>query len=316
MLEEIWEKIQAAPVITLFRHVNPDPDALGSQRGLKRALEHIFPDKKVYALGDMAKDGYEMDQVPDDVVAGSLAILLDTSNRERIDDAAQYALAAETIRLDHHVKVEDLAALDYVDDKACATGEIVAQLLEANHQHPGSGAAQDLYRALTADSQRFTTGNTRPESLMAGAWLLKQGADVVQDLLASNRTSMEAWRYQSLIRSRSTRIHDFLFSVMEPQDYLRYGLNETQARENVFALAGCADIRIWALFTRSSDGTFAASLRSRVLEVRDLAEQFGGGGHICAAGIKGLDNDQLASLIAMLAERSLQEPESRTETQE
>ena len=308
MLEEIWEKIQAAPVITLFRHVNPDPDALGSQRGLKRALEHIFPDKQVYALGDMTKDGYEMDQVPDEVISGSLAILLDTSNRERIDAGDKYALAAETIRLDHHVKVEDLAQLDYVDDKACATGEIVAQLLEANGQHPGAASAQDLYRALAADRKRYTTSNTRPESLMAGAWLIREGADVVQDLLAANRTTMETWRYQNLIRSRSTCIGKFLFSVMEPQDYLQQGLDETAARENVFALSGCAEVKIWALFTRCVDGSFAASLRSRQLEVRDIAETFGGGGHICAAGIKGLDNGQLTELIAALAKRSLEQP--------
>ena len=46
-------------------------------------------------------------------------------------------MAADTIRLDHHVKVEDLATLDYVDEAASATGEIVAQLLQVNGQHPG-----------------------------------------------------------------------------------------------------------------------------------------------------------------------------------
>lgn len=304
MLEQIWEKIQEAPVITLFRHVNPDPDALGSQRGLKRALEHIFPDKKVYALGDMTKEGFEMDQVEDAVVASSLAILLDTSNRDRIDGRERYESARDTIRLDHHVKTEDLAALDYVDDQASATGEILAQLLQASHQVPGAPAAQDLYRALTADNQRFTTGNTRPESLRAGAWLLEQGADVVQDALAANTLTMESWGYRNKIRDKAVRIADFLFSVMEPGDYLEYGLKETDAREHVGALSAPREITIWALFTRCQDGSFAASLRSRQLEVRDIAEQFGGGGHVCAAGIKGLGNDQVADLIHLLAIRS------------
>lgn len=304
MLEEIWEKIQEAPVITLFRHVNPDPDALGSQRGLKRALEHIFPDKKVYALGDMTRDGFEMDQVEDAVVADSLAILLDTSNRDRIDGRERYETARDTIRLDHHVKIEDLAALDYVDDQASATGEILAQLLEANHQIPGAEAAQDLYRALTADNQRFTTGNTRPESLKAGAWLLEQGADVIKDAMAANTLTMESWGYRNKIRDKAVRIADFLFSVMEPGDYLEYGLKETDAREHVGALSAPREITIWALFTRCQDGSFAASLRSRQLEVRDIAEQFGGGGHACASGIKGLNNDQVADLIRLLAARS------------
>lgn len=76
-------------------------------------------------------------------------------------------------------------------------------------------------------------------------------------------------------------------------------------------LSGCADVHIWALFTRCADGTFAASLRSRQLEVRDIAESFGGGGHICAAGIKGLSSVQLTDLIKQLAARSLEEPVSQ-----
>ena len=50
--EGLLEEIRQASVITLFRHENPDCDAVGSQLGLKTWLEENFPEKKVYALGN------------------------------------------------------------------------------------------------------------------------------------------------------------------------------------------------------------------------------------------------------------------------
>ena len=36
--------IQAAQTIIIHRHVRPDPDAIGSQLGLKSLIESTFPD--------------------------------------------------------------------------------------------------------------------------------------------------------------------------------------------------------------------------------------------------------------------------------
>ena len=43
---QILEKIKAYDTIIIHRHMKPDPDALGSQVGLKALLEHHFPEKK------------------------------------------------------------------------------------------------------------------------------------------------------------------------------------------------------------------------------------------------------------------------------
>ena len=45
--QALIQLIQAAQTIIIHRHVRPDPDAIGSQLGLKSLIESTFPDKRV-----------------------------------------------------------------------------------------------------------------------------------------------------------------------------------------------------------------------------------------------------------------------------
>ena len=50
-MNEILEKIKAYELILIHRHKNPDPDAIGSQAGLRAILRENFPEKRIYAVG-------------------------------------------------------------------------------------------------------------------------------------------------------------------------------------------------------------------------------------------------------------------------
>lgn len=45
-MNEILEKIKAYEIILIHRHKNPDPDAIGSQAGLRAILRENFPEKE------------------------------------------------------------------------------------------------------------------------------------------------------------------------------------------------------------------------------------------------------------------------------
>ena len=100
--QQILEKIKAYNTIIIHRHMKPDPDALGSQVGLKALLEQHFPEKTIKVVGFneptltwLAK----MDQVEDTDYQGALTIICDTANTARIDDKRY--LNAETLSLIH-----------------------------------------------------------------------------------------------------------------------------------------------------------------------------------------------------------------------
>ena len=53
LLKEIIVEIEKATSIVILRHRKPDPDALGSQLGLSELIKETYPQKAVYAIGDM-----------------------------------------------------------------------------------------------------------------------------------------------------------------------------------------------------------------------------------------------------------------------
>jgi len=72
MFTALLEKIKEFDTIIIHRHSNPDGDALGSQIGLKNIIKENFPEKTVYAVGDMTAryafmEGSEMDVIDDAV---------------------------------------------------------------------------------------------------------------------------------------------------------------------------------------------------------------------------------------------------------
>ena len=49
--KQIYKKIKKYDTIVLARHVGPDPDALGSQMGLRDSIRVTFPNKTVVSVG-------------------------------------------------------------------------------------------------------------------------------------------------------------------------------------------------------------------------------------------------------------------------
>ena len=74
--------------IIIHRHVRPDGDCIGTQHALKKAIQYNFPEKEVYAVGDIIPDYLEdygvIDDVTEDMYNGSLVIVVDTANESRI----------------------------------------------------------------------------------------------------------------------------------------------------------------------------------------------------------------------------------------
>lgn len=306
MLNKIIEKIQAYDSIVIFRHEYPDMDALGSQLGLKQAILDNYPNKNVYALGSLDKQNPsiidDMDIVDDALIEKSLAIITDTSNTARVDDK-RFMMAKESIRIDHHVLVETMCDIEAIDPAATAACELIALGLNKAQIKISKKAAQLLYSGMIADSIRYTIGTVRPKTFQAAAYLIEQGADVIQCEEDNFSSTYEEYCYETKVRNNTVRKENALVAIMEQEDYAP--LSFADAKGKVYCLSGVEGIHCWGLFTRMADGKgYAASLRSKHLDVRSIAADYNGGGHVCAAGIKNLTREQVEEIIDRLAQLS------------
>src|SRR5699024_8668146 len=168
--------------IIIHRHVRPDPDAYGSQGGLKEIIKASFPEKLVFAVGeeDPALNFLaRMDKIEDDVYKNALVIVCDTANAARICDA-RYKLGQRILKIDHHPDVDPYGDQQWVDTTASSTSEIIYELyLQAREEGfcMNSEAARLIYAGIVGDTGRFLFSNTTKKTFQYAAELVAYDID-------------------------------------------------------------------------------------------------------------------------------------------
>src|SRR5699024_9812840 len=130
-ITQIIQSIKKYETIIIHRHVRPDPDAIGSQGGLKEIIRQSFPEKKVFAVGEEPDKTlhflYRMDDIPDDIYEGALVIVCDTANTDRISDD-RFQKGDTLIKIDHHPNNDPYGDLMLVDTTVSSTSELLYEL--------------------------------------------------------------------------------------------------------------------------------------------------------------------------------------------
>ena len=166
-MKEILTKIKEYDTILIHRHKNPDPDALGSQCGLRAILRANFPEKKIYAVGyDEPTLTYlaEMDQVELESGTRYLSIVCDTANTPRIDDD-RWMQADYVIKIDHHPNDDAYGDLRLVEPDRSSASEIITDFALNHGLALNEEAARLLYGGIVGDTGRFLYPATSAQTL-------------------------------------------------------------------------------------------------------------------------------------------------------
>lgn len=311
MLNEVWQEIKKYDKIMIHRHVSPDPDAYGSQLGLKALIQHHYPNKVVKAVGyseaTLSWMG-EMDEVSDEEYQGALVIVTDTANAKRIDDV-RYDLGTFLIKLDHHPANEDFANINVVHTHACATSELIIELFEANKEDYDLTLTKDvaelLYAGIIADSGRFLYDNTTKETLNRVAMLYDLGIE-------RDRIHHEMYKRQlNIIQAQGYVLSHFevsqagvAFVKMTKEQQAAFNLTTATRSALVNVLANIEGIHVWVCFFENDDN-IRVNIRSGGPVINTVAENFDGGGHPKASGALIYDWDACKDVIQALDDACL-----------
>ena len=302
MFKAIHQLIEKYPRIIIYRHKNPDGDALGSQQGLTRILRENYPSKEILAVGDMTPRyafmaSLPLDEVTDEQYKGALAIILDSGSRALISDD-RYTLADATARIDHHIFCEKIADAEVIDTsfESCC-GMITALAMECGWQ-VSAEAAKSLYTGMITDSGRFRYDSTNAQTFRLASFLMERQfstADIYQNLYADD-LSMIQLRAKFTLKIRLTSCG--VAYIYTPLDEAKgYGVDTfTISRGMVNVMSEIRGIHTWVNFTESENGVLC-EIRSNQYNINPIATKYGGGGHQKASGATLKSKDEAMLLL-------------------
>ena len=284
---QILEKIKAYNTIIIHRHMKPDPDALGSQVGLKALLEHHFPEKTIKAVGfnePTLSWLAEMDEVDDQEFEGSLAIICDTANTARIDDK-RYTQADTIIKIDHHPNDEVYGDLVWVDTNSSSASEMIALFAEATNLVLSDYAAKMLCAGIIGDTGRFLFPSTSARTLRVASQLREHNFDYAELTRKMDTMSFKIAKLQGYVYDHLEVDENGAARVILTQEILKkYDVTDAETAAIVGAPGRIDTVSLWGIFVEQEDGHYGVRLRSKFVPINEVAKEHDGGGHPLASG--------------------------------
>ena len=304
-MQTILDKIKEYDSIIIFRHKRPDGDATGSTKGLQRILKLTYPEKQVLLINSDYADymsflGGEDEDVADEVYAKSLGIVIDTATADRISNK-KYALCRELVKIDHHIPVESYGNYEWVEEHRSSACEMVATFYLAFRDELviDSEAATYIYCGMVTDSGRFRYREVSGETMRAAGALLDVGIDT--DTLFANLYMKEyhTFKFEAyVLENMQITENGVAYIYVDKKMQEMFSLTQEEASAVVSHLDSIKGSLIWLAFIDNSDDSIRVRLRSRFVTVSEIANNYHGGGHACAAGATCYSLDEMNQLIA------------------
>ncbi|MGT2750329.1 DHH family phosphoesterase [Streptococcus orisasini] len=285
--KNILAKIKAYDTIIIHRHMKPDPDALGSQVGLKEIIKTNFPQKTVKVTGydEPTLDWLaQMDVVADEDYQGALVIVTDTANRPRIDDQ-RYLTGDFLIKIDHHPDEDFYGDLSYVDTTASSASEIITDFALNTQLQLSAQAARLLYAGIIGDTGRFLYSATTSKTFRIASELLKYDFDFSALARQMDSFPYKIAKLQSYVFENLEIDENGAARVVLSQDILKkFDLSDAETSAIVSSPGKIDTVQVWAIFVEQADGHYRVRLRSKSAIINEVAKRHAGGGHPLASG--------------------------------
>lgn len=293
----LMEEVKKARRIAIGTHVNPDGDAVGSALALYHALTAMgkevclfcadpVPGKLMFLAG--------ADRFLQPVAAQGnfdLGFAVDAADDGRLGSAGQVVLQAPVVvQIDHHPTNPCYAHVNAVDGDAAASGCVVYRLLKEMGCEITLDIAKCIYCAISTDTGNFSFENTDGEAFAIVAELVKVGLplnEMSRNLFLLQEEAHIRLLGRALLTLRLFGNGKCACMQLTPADYAAAGASGEHSDGIVNYAMNLWGIQMAYLADEKEDGTVKVSLRALPpFNVARVAQKFGGGGHVLAAGCR------------------------------
>jgi phosphoesterase RecJ-like protein len=288
-IRTIFAQLQTVQRILVVSHQRPDGDAIGSLLGFGLALQAAGKTVQMVSADGVPTScrylvGYEQ-VVKKPEGAFDYIIVVDCSDIKRVGIEMQ-TYPQPDLNIDHHVTNENFARFNLVDTRAVATSEILAELLPALGLPVTQVVASSLLTGLITDSLGFRTSNMTPKVLRLAADLTERGANLPELYNASlMQRSYNAIQYWAAGLSHLQRNGRMIWTTLTLADRKTADYPGRDDADLINELSSISDIDVALIFVEQSHHKVKVSWRAQPgIDVSQIAQSFGGGGHLAAAG--------------------------------
>ncbi len=295
--KEIMGLVERHDSVLVMGHIDPDGDCIGSMLSLSLMLRAKGKKVSCYAPGEMPGQysrlpGFDMMTTEQEArtVDFDLVIAVDCPTTGRTENIVRPCLGQDIVNIDHHPTNERYGCVNVVDEGAASTTMLIYRLLSSRTPEMITPEiAGCLYLGILMDTGGFRFQNTDADALHAAGELVSLGADAYG--LTHEFLYMKEFRSLKLLGlvldSLDLHLGGRAATMCVTGDMLeRTGTELKDSEGFVDYAAALDDVELIALLREEGPARTRVSLRSRNgHDVSALAERFGGGGHVRAAGL-------------------------------
>ena len=292
----LLELIEANEQVLIFGHKDADGDTLGCSLAAAEALRERGKEVWVLIPPPLPRDMYSwmpgwdlIVENPPPAADPGLVLFFDAGNMERSGSAVKHIASHATIvNIDHHTSNSMFGDINIIEPSASAVGQMVLDMFEQFGWDVTPSIATNLYTALMTDTGGFRHENTTPKALEDAARLARHGADpgYIATMVYKSRP-LTTLRLQALsLATMQVEMEGRLAWAKVTRPMLREsGAVMSESEGIIDTLNSVAGLDLAVLLKEVQASLTKISVRSRgEIDAAALCAQFGGGGHLRAAG--------------------------------
>ncbi|MFB9273564.1 DHH family phosphoesterase [Cohnella cellulosilytica] len=306
-LKEAAAFIRGRDDFLIVSHVQPDGDAISSTVTVAWALEKLGKRYTMLNEGPVpsrlgflwkSSDIRTMDEAGREDSAPAKryrsVICVDCADYGRIGRAEQwFAPDAELLNIDHHPTNNGFGRVNLMKFHAAATAEILFELLDELGLAPDADVATAIYTGLLTDTGGFRYSSTSPLVMAMASRLLEAGVngpELAEHLLERMTAGQLRILQRGLSRLELSEDQRIAWLWVTSEDLEETGATNEDLEGLVNYPRNIEGVEVGLLFKQNGQQSVKVSMRSAgKVNVAEVAQRFGGGGHIRAAGCRFTD---------------------------